>query len=75
VIGGDAVVYCENRPPLILETGDSLYMDGSVWHSVVGTNGRPTELLVTVFPGPDSAGIPFETETFTPENWAAMQSD
>lgn len=74
VISGDAVVYCEHRPPLILETGNSLYMDGHVWHSVVAVNGRPAELLVTVFPGPNSSGIPFETETFTAENWAAMQS-
>ena len=73
VIRGEAVVYCEKRPPLILESGDAVYMDGSVWHSVVGVNG-PAELLVTLFPGPDSTGAPFETETFTPESWAALQA-
>ena len=41
--------------------------------SVVAANGQLAELLVTVFPGPDSQGVPFETETFTPESWAAIQ--
>jgi hypothetical protein len=49
-------------------------MDGTVWHSVVAVNERPAELLVTVYPGPDSQGVPFETETFTPDSWTAMQS-
>jgi transcriptional regulator with XRE-family HTH domain len=74
VISGAAVIYCEKRSPLILEPGDSLYMDGTVWHSVVAVNERPAELLVTVYPGPDSQGVPFETETFTPDSWTAMQS-
>ena len=74
VISGEAVIYCEGRPPLILETGDALYMDAAVWHSIVAVNGRPAELLVTIFPGPDSSGAPFETETFTPQSWAAMQA-
>jgi transcriptional regulator with XRE-family HTH domain len=74
VISGEAVIYCEGRPPLILESGDALYMDAPVWHSIVAVNGRPAELLVTIFPGPDSSGAPFETETFTPESWAALQA-
>lgn len=74
VIKGEAVVYCEKRAPLILESGDALYMDGGVWHSVVGGNGQPAELLVTAFPGPESAGVPFETETFTSESWTALHS-
>ena len=74
VISGDAIVYCENRPPVILETGDSLYMDAAVWHSVVAVNGRPAELLVIALPGPNANDVPFETEFFTPESWAEMQS-
>jgi transcriptional regulator with XRE-family HTH domain len=73
MIKGAAVVYCERRPPLILERGDALYMDGGVWHSVVAANGRPAELLVTVSAGSDAAGAPFETESFSPESWAALQ--
>ena len=73
VIRGEAVFYCQNRPPVILETGDSLYMDAAVWHSVVAVNDRPAELLVTIFPGPDSVGRPFEAQTFTPESWATLQ--
>jgi transcriptional regulator with XRE-family HTH domain len=73
VISGDAAVYCESRPPLILEAGDSLYMDGAAWHSVVAVNGRRAELLVTLFPGPEARSAPFETQTFTPESWATMQ--
>lgn len=75
VIGGAAVVYCERRPPLILERGDSVYMDGDVWHSIVAVNGVPAELLVTVHAGPSASGLPFETERFTPESWAAFQTD
>ena len=75
VISGDAVVYCENRSPIILERGDSLYMDAPAWHSVVAVNGRPAELLVTAFPGPGAKDIPFETEFFTPERWAELQSN
>ncbi|WP_162806789.1 helix-turn-helix domain-containing protein [Sphingosinicella terrae] len=74
VIAGAALVYCEKRPPLVLETGDSLYMDAPAWHTVVGVNGQPAEILVTVLPGPDSRGRPFETQTFTPESWAALQA-
>ena len=74
VIDGEAVIYCEKRPPLILEKGDSLYMDGTVWHSIVATNGRPAELLVTFYSGPDARDGAFETQTFTPESWAAMQT-
>jgi transcriptional regulator with XRE-family HTH domain len=74
VIKGEAVVYYEKRPPLILQSGDALYMDGGFWHSVVAVNGQPAELLVTVYHGPNSSGIPFETETFTPESWSALQA-
>lgn len=73
VISGDAVVYSESRPPLILETGDSLYMDAAAWHSIVAVNDRVAELLVVSCPGPDSQGLPFETQFFTPESWAALQ--
>lgn len=75
VIEGEVVVYSEKKAPLILERGDALYMNGGTWHSVVAVNGRPAELLVTVWPGPDSLRLPFETETFTPESWAALQTD
>lgn len=75
VIAGEAVVYCEKRPPVILERGDALYMDGGVWHSVVAVNGRPAELLVTTYASADSSGQPFETETFTQESWSALQGD
>jgi len=74
VISGAAIFYCEKRSPVILEAGDSLYMDASVWHSVVAVNGRSAELLVTVYPGPESDGGRFETHVFTPESWAALQS-
>lgn len=75
VIKGEAVLYCERQAPLILERGDALYMDGGAWHSIVGVNGRPAELLVTVYPGPESSGAPFETESFTPERWADLQAE
>lgn len=74
VIAGEAVVYCQGRPPLVLEAGDSLYMDGAVWHSVVAANGREAELLVTIYSGPDAAAGLFETQFFTAESWAAPPS-
>jgi transcriptional regulator with XRE-family HTH domain len=73
VIDGAAVVYCRGRSPLVLEAGDSLYMDAAIWHSVVGVNGRTAELLVTIYPGPDALDGPFETQMFDPESWADPQ--
>lgn len=75
VMSGELVVYCEKRPPVILEAGDSLYMDAYVWHSVVALNGRPAELLVSYYHEPEARGSPFETQIFTPESWAALQAD
>jgi transcriptional regulator with XRE-family HTH domain len=73
VISGAAVVYCERQPPVILETGDSLYTDAKVWHSVVAVNGS-AELLVTFYHGPDADADPFETRFFSPESWARLQT-
>lgn len=72
VVAGDAIVYCQGRPPIILEAGDALYMDAFVWHSFVGVNNRPVELLVTYYHGPASRQGLLETQTFTPESWAAL---
>jgi len=74
VMDGDAIVYCQGKPPAILERGDALYMDAHVWHSFVAVNNRPVELLVTYFHGPDSHRGLLETQSFTPEDWAAMQA-
>lgn len=74
VIAGAAAFYCADRPTVVLETGDSLYMDGNVWHSVVAVNGRPAELLVTLYPGPDAHDGLFEAQSFTPESWVALQT-
>lgn len=75
VMAGDAIVYCQGKPPTILEAGDALYMDAYVWHSFVAVNNRPVELLVTYFHGPDSHQGLLETRAFTPETWAALQTD
>jgi transcriptional regulator with XRE-family HTH domain len=74
VISGAAVVYCENQPPVILESCDSLYMDANVWHSTVAVNGRAAELLVVYYHGAPAAAGPFETQIFSPERWAAIQT-
>ena len=74
VISGAAVIYCERQSPVVLESGDSLYMDAKVWHSIVGANEQPAELLVTYYQGHMSAERPFETEMFTADRWAGMQS-
>ncbi|CUS45342.1 transcriptional regulator, HTH_3 family [hydrothermal vent metagenome] len=75
VMAGDAIVYCQGKPPTILETSDALYMDAYVWHSFVAVNSRPVELLVTYFHGPESRQGLLETRSFTPESWAALQAD
>ncbi|MCW1432088.1 XRE family transcriptional regulator [Novosphingobium sp. PS1R-30] len=75
VLRGDLVVYCEGQPPLILETGDAVFMDANVWHSTVAVHGQPAELLVTYYHGPQAREGVFETQTFTPESWAAIQED
>ena len=75
VISGAAVIYCERQSPVVLESGDSLYMDAGVWHSIVGANEQPAELLVTYYQGPIASERPFETEMFTADRWAGMQSD
>ncbi|HWK36810.1 XRE family transcriptional regulator [Sphingomonas sp.] len=75
VLKGDAVIYCEGQAPLILETGDSLFMDAQIWHSTVAVHGPPAELLVTFYHGPHGNHGLFETQTFTPESWAALQAD
>lgn len=75
VLKGDAVVYCEGRAPLVLETGDSLFMDAHVWHSTVAVHGPPAELLVTFYHGPKADEGLFETQTFTPESWAVLHAD
>ncbi len=75
VMAGDAIVYCQGKPPAILETGDAIYMDAYVWHSFVAVNSRPVELLVTYFHGPDSHQGLLETRGFTPKAWAALQDD
>lgn len=74
VLKGDAVIYCEGHAPLILETGDSLFMDSHIWHSTVAVHGPPAELLVTFYHGPKADQGLFETQTFTPESWAALQA-
>jgi transcriptional regulator with XRE-family HTH domain len=74
VISGAAVIYCEKQSPVVLEKGDSLYMDANVWHSVVAVNGSPAELLVTYYHGPSAGDGPFETQIFSPERWAALQA-
>jgi transcriptional regulator with XRE-family HTH domain len=72
VMAGDAIVYCQGKPPTILEAGDALYMDAFVWHSFVGVNNRPVELLVTYFHGPAAQQGLLETQGFTPESWATL---
>lgn len=74
VLRGDLAIYSEGRPPLILETGDALFMDATVWHSTVAVNGQPAELLVTYYHGPDADQGLFETQTFTPDEWSALQT-
>jgi transcriptional regulator with XRE-family HTH domain len=74
VLSGDAVIYCEQKPPLILETSDALFMDAQVWHSTVAVHGPPAELLVTYYHGPKAYQGLFETRTFTPQSWAALQA-
>jgi len=74
VINGAIIIYCEARSPAILESGDSLYMDANVWHSIVAVNEQPAELLVTYFHGAGAGDVPFETRVFTPEGWTEMQS-
>ena len=74
VISGATIVYCEKQSPVILEGGDSLYMDANVWHSIVAVNERPAELLVTYYHGSGAGDVPFETRFFTPEHWAETQS-
>ena len=69
------MIYCERQSPVVLESGDSLYMDAGVWHSIVGANEQPAELLVTYYQGPIASERPFETEMFTADRWAGMQSD
>jgi transcriptional regulator with XRE-family HTH domain len=74
VMAGDAVVYCQDKAPVLLEAGDAIYMDAEVWHSFVAVNHQPVELLVTYFHGPDSHQGLLETRTFTSESWAELQS-
>lgn len=74
VIRGATIVYSEKQSPVILESGDSLYMDAAVWHSIVAVNGQPAELLVTYYHGSGASDRPFETRLFTPESWAETQS-
>lgn len=75
VMAGDAIVYCQGKAPVILETGDAIYMDAQAWHSFVAVNNRPLDLLVTYFHGPDSHQGLLETRAFTPESWAELQGD
>lgn len=72
LVAGEIVAYIQDRPPVILETGDSLHMDGSVWHSVVAINGRPAELFVAYYHGGRHGADAFEAQAFTPESWAAL---
>lgn len=74
VISGATIIYCERQSPVILERGDSLYMDANVWHSIVAVNEQPAELLVTYYHGTGAGDGPFETRVFTPELWAETQS-
>jgi transcriptional regulator with XRE-family HTH domain len=74
VLRGDVLIYCEGHPPLVLEAGDALFMDGSMWHSTVAAHGPPAELLVTYYHGEEAGQGVFETHIFTPESWAALQS-
>lgn len=75
VLRGDLLVYCEGQPPVILETSDALFMDANVWHSTVAVHSQPAELLVTYYHGPAARQGLFETQTFTPESWAALHED
>jgi transcriptional regulator with XRE-family HTH domain len=74
IISGAAVIYCEKQSPVVLEKGDSLYMDAYVWHSIVAVNEQAAEMLVTYYHGSASGDGPFETQIFTPERWAEAQS-
>ncbi|MEH6791837.1 helix-turn-helix domain-containing protein [Parasphingorhabdus sp.] len=75
VLRGDAVIYCEGHAPLILETGDAIFMDGQMWHSTVAVHGAPAELLVTYYHGPHAAEGLFETQVFTPQSWASLKAN
>ncbi|MBQ1541677.1 hypothetical protein C5708_18960 [Caulobacter sp. CCUG 60055] len=72
LVTGEILAYIEGRSPIILETGDSLHMDGSVWHSVVAINGRAAELFVAYHHGGRHGSDAFEAQAFTPESWAAL---
>jgi len=74
VISGATIVYCERQAPVILERGDSLYLDAHLWHSIVAVNDQPAELLVTYHAGAEAGDAPFETRMFTPAHWAEMQA-
>lgn len=74
ILRGTAVMYCQNRSPVVLEPGDALFMDAEVWHSIVAVNDEPAELLVTYHHGPDALEGMFETQNFTPESWSALQT-
>ncbi|MBN7796089.1 helix-turn-helix domain-containing protein [Parahaliea mediterranea] len=71
VIEGDLIIYAQGRCPQLLETGDALFMDGSVWHSTVAANGLPARVF-TVYLASGDPGT-FETRFFTSEQWDALE--
>ncbi|MBN8429536.1 helix-turn-helix transcriptional regulator [Microbulbifer salipaludis] len=69
---GELMAFVQGQAPALLETGDVLYMDGNVWHSVVAANGRIARLMAVLNTGDAAARGDFESRFFTADEWNAL---
>ncbi|WP_040481879.1 helix-turn-helix domain-containing protein [Luminiphilus syltensis] len=80
VIEGDLLIYIQGRSPVLLESGDSLFMDGHIWHSTVAANSKPARVFTVYSPNglpPTAAGAnsgDFESRRFTADEWSELNA-
>ncbi len=74
IVRGTAMAYVQGREPLLLEEGDVMHMDASVWHSVVAVNGQ-AEAFVTYYHGARRGHDAFESGAFDRGNWAVLNAE
>ena len=74
IVRGTAMAYMQGREPMLLEEGDVMHMDASVWHSVVAVNGQ-TEAFVTYYHGARRGHDAFESAAFNREDWAELTTE
>ena len=73
VLSGDILVYVQYKDPVMLEAGDSMFIDSAPWHSLVAANNAPATALAVYYHATNLGPGSLEQRQFTPEEWAELR--